>query len=52
VAKPELYGGLLSSSEALQRHVGTARVVKVFNNITCWHLSSLARPAVRRTGAR
>ena len=42
---PELYDGPLSSSEALQRHLGTAHVVKVFNNITSWHLASLARPA-------
>ena len=42
---PELYDGPLSSSEVLQRHLGTAQVVKVFNNITSWHLGSLARPA-------
>jgi 8-hydroxy-5-deazaflavin:NADPH oxidoreductase len=29
----------------LQRHLGTAHVVKVFNNITSWHLAALARPA-------
>ncbi len=29
----------------LQRHLATAHVVKVFNNITFWHLASLARPA-------
>lgn len=29
----------------LQRHLGGAHVVKVFNNITSWHLASLARPA-------
>jgi len=33
------------SSEVLQRHLPTAHVVKVFNNITCWHLGSLARHA-------
>jgi predicted dinucleotide-binding enzyme len=37
--------GSLSSSEVLQRHLGGAHVVKVFNNITSWHLASLARPA-------
>jgi len=42
---PELYDGPLSSSEVLQLHLGTAHVVKVFNNITFWHLASLARPA-------
>ncbi|MDP9334694.1 MAG: NAD(P)-binding domain-containing protein [Actinomycetota bacterium] len=42
---PELYDGALSSSEVLQRRLGTAHVVKVFNNITCWHLRALARPA-------
>jgi predicted dinucleotide-binding enzyme len=41
---PELYDGPLSSSEVLQRHLGTAHVVKVFNNITSWHLAALARP--------
>lgn len=29
----------------LQRHLDTAHVVKVFNNITFWHLRALARPA-------
>src|SRR6266508_5121465 len=38
-------GGSLSSSEVLQRHLGTAHVVKVFNNIFFKHLASLARPA-------
>jgi 8-hydroxy-5-deazaflavin:NADPH oxidoreductase len=42
---PGLDDGSLSSSEVLQRHLGTAHVVKVFNNITFWHLASLARPA-------
>jgi hypothetical protein len=38
-------GGSLSSSEVLQRHLGMAHVVKVCNNITFWHLASLARAA-------
>jgi predicted dinucleotide-binding enzyme len=42
---PGLYGGALSSSEVLQRHLGDAHVVKVFNNITFWHLRRLARSA-------
>jgi hypothetical protein len=42
---PELYDGPLSSSEVLQRHLGTAQVVKVLNNIAYKHLASLARPA-------
>ena len=42
---PGLDDGSLSSSEVLQRHLGTAQVVKVFNNITFWHLASLVRPA-------
>ncbi len=29
----------------LQQHLSTAHVVKVFNNITSWHLASLGRPA-------
>jgi predicted dinucleotide-binding enzyme len=29
----------------LQRHLGSAHVVKVFSNVTFWHLFSLARPA-------
>jgi predicted dinucleotide-binding enzyme len=37
----------LSSSEVLQRHLGSAHVVKVFNNITAHHLAALARPAGR-----
>ena len=41
---PGLYDGP-PSSEALQRHLPTAHVVKVFNSITYWHLLSLARPA-------
>jgi len=42
---PEPDDGSLSSSEVLQWHLGTARVVKVFNNITSLHLASLTRPA-------
>jgi hypothetical protein len=42
---PELYDGPLSSGEVLQRHLGTAHVVKVLNNIAYRHLASLARPA-------
>jgi predicted dinucleotide-binding enzyme len=41
---PGLYDGP-PSSEVLQQHLPTAHVVKVFNNITYWHLHSLARPA-------
>jgi 8-hydroxy-5-deazaflavin:NADPH oxidoreductase len=40
-----VYDGPLSSSEVLQRHLGAAHVVKVFNNITFGHLRLLARPA-------
>ena len=42
---PDLYNSPLSSSEVLQRRLRTAQVVKAFNNITSWHLLSLARPA-------
>jgi 8-hydroxy-5-deazaflavin:NADPH oxidoreductase len=42
---PGMDDGSLSSSEVLQRHLGTAHVVKVFNNIFVKHLASLARPA-------
>lgn len=41
---PELDDGSTTSSELLQRHLGTARVVKAFNNILYAHLASLARP--------
>ena len=41
---PGLYDGP-PSSEVLQQHLTGAHVVKVFNNITFWHLLSLARPA-------
>jgi predicted dinucleotide-binding enzyme len=42
---PELYDVPLTSSEVLQRRLGAAHVVKVFNNITSWHLRRLARVA-------
>jgi len=41
----ELDDGSTTGSELLQRHLGTARVVKVFNNIFFKHLAALARPA-------
>jgi len=41
----ELDGGETTSSEMLQRHLPTAYIVKVFNNIYFSHLASLARPA-------
>ena len=37
--------GSTTSSELLQQHLGSAKVVKVFNNILYTHLASLARPA-------
>ncbi|WP_433381957.1 NADPH-dependent F420 reductase [Actinoplanes sp. CA-142083] len=40
----ELDEGLLTSAELEQRHLGSAKVVKVFNNIFHLHLGSLARP--------
>ena len=43
--EPELEEGRLTSAEMEQRHLGTARVVKVFNNIFFRHLASLPRPA-------
>jgi predicted dinucleotide-binding enzyme len=42
---PELDDDSTTGSELLQRHLPTARVVKVFNNIFFKHLASLARPA-------
>jgi 8-hydroxy-5-deazaflavin:NADPH oxidoreductase len=42
---PDLYKSPLSSSDVLQRRLGTAHVVRVFNNITSCHLLSRARPA-------
>jgi 8-hydroxy-5-deazaflavin:NADPH oxidoreductase len=41
----ELDDSSTTSSELLQLHLPTAKVVKVFNNITFKHLASLARPA-------
>src|SRR5260370_25842443 len=32
------------SSEVLQQHLNSSHVVKVFNNITFWHLLSLPPP--------
>jgi predicted dinucleotide-binding enzyme len=37
--------GFTTSSELLQEHLGTARVVKVFNNIFHRHLAALPRPS-------
>jgi hypothetical protein len=42
---PELDDGSTTGSELLQRHLPTANVVKVFNNIYFEHLATLARPA-------
>jgi len=42
---PELDEGSTTSSELLQRHLPTARVVKGFNNIFFRHLGELARPS-------
>lgn len=41
----ELDDGSVTSVELEQRHLATARVVKVFNNIYSAHLAALARPA-------
>ncbi|GAB1510875.1 NADPH-dependent F420 reductase [Actinophytocola sp. KF-1] len=41
----ELDQGTTTSAELEQRHLGTARLVKVFNNIHFRHLAALARPA-------
>jgi predicted dinucleotide-binding enzyme len=41
----ELDAGTTTSVELEQSHLGTARLVKVFNNIYSRHLESLARPA-------
>jgi predicted dinucleotide-binding enzyme len=41
----ELDQGKLTSAELEQQHLGTAKVVKVFNNIASRHLGSLPRPA-------
>jgi predicted dinucleotide-binding enzyme len=42
---PELDDKSACSSELLQRHLPTSKVVKAFNNIYFGHLGSLARPA-------
>jgi 8-hydroxy-5-deazaflavin:NADPH oxidoreductase len=42
---PELEDGSATVSGLLQKHLGTARVVKGFNNIYYKHLLSLSRPA-------
>ncbi len=41
----ELDSGAVTSAELEQRHLGTARLVKVFNNIYVEHLAALPRPA-------
>jgi 8-hydroxy-5-deazaflavin:NADPH oxidoreductase len=41
----ELDDGSTTGPELLQDHLGTARVVKVFNNINFVHLAELPRPA-------
>jgi predicted dinucleotide-binding enzyme len=41
----ELDSGSRTSSELIQRHLASARVVKAFNNIFYRHLLSLSRPA-------
>jgi predicted dinucleotide-binding enzyme len=42
---PELEDGSATVSGLLQQHLGTARVVKCFNNIYYKHLLALPRPA-------
>lgn len=42
---PELADGSVTSSELLQKHLPTSKVVKAFNNIYFVHLAALARPA-------
>jgi predicted dinucleotide-binding enzyme len=42
---PELDDGSTTSSEMLQEHLSTRKVVKCFNNIYFRHLQALARPA-------
>ncbi|MEA2567477.1 MAG: 8-hydroxy-5-deazaflavin:NADPH oxidoreductase, partial [Actinomycetota bacterium] len=42
---PELDEKSLTSSELLQRHLPTSKVVKAFNNIYFGHLGDLPRPA-------
>ncbi|MFE9576032.1 NADPH-dependent F420 reductase [Nocardia sp. NPDC006044] len=41
---PELEDGSTTSSELLQKHLPTSKVVKAFNNIYFAHLGQLARP--------
>jgi predicted dinucleotide-binding enzyme len=41
----ELDSDSITSAELEQRHLGTARLVKVFNNIYSLHLAALTRPA-------
>ncbi|WP_280454383.1 NADPH-dependent F420 reductase [Nocardia brasiliensis] len=41
----ELADGTVTSSELLQKHLPTSKVVKAFNNIYFVHLGELARPA-------
>jgi 8-hydroxy-5-deazaflavin:NADPH oxidoreductase len=42
---PELDDASITSSELLQKHLPTAKIVKGFNNIYFKHLQALARPA-------
>lgn len=42
---PELEDATATSSELLQRHLPTSKVVKAFNNIFYPHLAALARPS-------
>ncbi|MFG1795353.1 NADPH-dependent F420 reductase [Nocardia sp. NPDC049149] len=42
---PELEEGTITSSELLQKHLPTSKVVKAFNNIYFLHLGQLATPA-------
>jgi predicted dinucleotide-binding enzyme len=42
---PQLDGESTTSSELLQKHLPTSKVVKAFNNIYYVHLAQLARPA-------
>ncbi|MEV0830768.1 NADPH-dependent F420 reductase [Nonomuraea rubra] len=42
---PQLDDGSVTSSELLQQHLPTSKVVKVFNNIFFAHLGALPRPA-------
>ena len=42
---PELVENTITSSEMVQRQLGSPRYVKVFNNIMAAHIPALARPA-------